>query len=149
MDRERVIASVECRASATGPRLHATIIQEGRAATGGLREVFAPMSVLWPPDGISIRTVHLGAEAGRAIPMRETNGEIRIEAPATPEVFAAVNAGKRFASVEFHALEARETRGGVREINRALVEAVSLTDNPEYDTTRAELREKARRRFFW
>ena len=49
-------------------------------------------------------------------------------------------------SVEFHALDAIQTPAGVREIRRAMVGAAALTDDPEYEQTRAELRERKRAR---
>ena len=72
MDNETRTVEVECRSSAQGPMLRATIVTEGRAASGGRSELFAPGSLLWPPDGISIRAVHRGPELAKAIPMRET-----------------------------------------------------------------------------
>ena len=79
---------------------------------------------------------------------RADNGEIRIEAPATPAIFAAVRDGRRFMSVEFHSLRETRTRAGIREIQSALVDAAALTDDPEYGQTRAEVR-KAQRRRVW
>ena len=142
MRSERLTVAVECRASESGPSLHAVILQEGRAATGGLAEVFAPGSTDWPASGIAIRTEHHGLMEARAVPERGENGEIRISAPATPAIFAAVSAGKRYASVEFHAQQEVRTAGGVREIQRALLTGAALTDRPEYDSTSAELRER-------
>ena len=48
-------------------------------------------------------------------------------------------------SIEFHAVEERTTRAGVREITSALVNAAALVDRPEYDTTSAEIRTRRRR----
>lgn len=106
-----------------------------------------PGAVVWPADGIAIRTEHLGAEHARAIPERDGT-EIRITAPASPAIFDAVNAGRKWLSVEFHAITETRTAGGVREIERALVDGASLTDDPEYHQTVAEVR-AARRRRVW
>ena len=149
MDNERRTVEVECRSSAQGPMLRATIVTEGRAASGGRSELFAPGSLLWPPDGIAIRAVHRGPELAKAIPMRETSGEIRIETRATPDIYAAVNGGKTYASVEFQSIEERTTAGGVRELLRAVVIGAALVDTPEYDTTRAEVRTRQTRSVAW
>ncbi|MCY4057617.1 MAG: hypothetical protein OXG44_06420 [Gammaproteobacteria bacterium] len=132
---------VELRESESGPTLEGVILQEGRAAQGGRAEVFAPGSVVWPSDGIGILTRHLGPVETRAIPERSDNGELRISVPATPALVAAVKAGKDGMSVEFVAHREQRTAGGVREIERAMVDAATLTSNPEYPT-RAELRER-------
>ena len=143
MDAERLTVAVECRASESGPMLRGVILQEGRAARGGRAELFAPGSVRWPADGIAVRGEHLGAEIARAVPIREANGEIRIETRATPEVLAAIEqAGRRYMSVEFYALREHRTAAGVREIEAALVDAAALTDDPEYAQARAEVRER-------
>ena len=48
-----MLAELELRQE--GRELVGVILQEGRAATGGLAEVFAPNgSVEWPADGIDI-----------------------------------------------------------------------------------------------
>lgn len=140
-------AAVEVRASDAGPMLHGVILTEGRAATGGRRELFAPLSTVWPSDGIAILAEHRGAALARAVPNREPSGEIRIAVRATDTIRRAVDIdGRRFMSVEFHALEERTTAGGVREVLRAMVSAAALVPNPEYDTTRAEVRRSGRTR---
>ena len=139
---------VEIRETDDGPRLIATVIQEGRAAAGGRAELFAPGSVTWPADGIEIRTRHHGPAEIRAVPVRQSNGEIQIAVRASPSVVEAVRAGRDAMSVEFHCLKENRTAGGVREIVRALVDAASLTDNPEYPATSAEIRSK-RSRQIW
>ena len=142
MDTERINVALECRASESGPMLHLTVLQEGRAATGARRELFAPGSTTWPAEGIGVLTEHLAQPEVRAVPTREADGRIVISAPASPSLFAAVEGGKRYASVEFYALEERTTQTGVREVLRALVTGATVTDRPEYDTTRAEVRER-------
>ena len=47
-------------------------------------------------------------------------------------------------SVEFRSVEERTTAGGVRELLRAVVDAAALVSSPEYDTTTAEVRKRAR-----
>lgn len=138
---------VEVReAEADGPMLLATIVQEGRA--GSTRaELFTPRSIIWPPEGIAIRTEHRGPEVGRAIPSRETNGEIRIATPATPEIRAAFEM-KQFMSVEFTCLAETRTAAGIREIALAFVDGAALVASPEYSQATAEVR-AARRRRVW
>ena len=133
------LGDVEVRAGESGPYLHGVILAEGRAATGGRAELFAPGSVMWPSEGIAIRAQHRGAELMRAMPSRVDN-EIRIEAPATDAVAAEIRGGKKHMSVEFLAMEEQRTRGGVREIRKALVDGAALVSNPEYSHTRAEVR---------
>ena len=139
------VCPVEVRDSTDGPKLHATIVQEGRAAGGGRAELFTPLSVIWPTNGIAIRTEHRGREVGRAIPSRQSNGEIRIAAKATPEIQAAF-AVKRFMSVEFRSLAENLSPAGVREIALAFVDAAAMTDDPEYVQARSEVRTRQRRR---
>ncbi len=108
--------------------LRGVILTEGRAASGGRAELFAPGSVVWPSDGIGILTEH------------RATGEIRVEARATDAIRRAVDvAGRRYMSVEFHAQEERTTAGGVREVLRAMVDAAALVCSPEYDVTSAEI----------
>ena len=137
---------VELRASAAGPMLRGVILTEGRAASGGRAELFTPGAVRWPADGIAIRLVHLGPAETRAVPTRGPGGEIRISTRATPSIFRAVSDGARYMSVEFHALDERTTPAGVREIRSALVTGAIVTDDPEYDSTAAELRQRGRRK---
>lgn len=125
------------------PTLRATILTEGRAATGGRAELFAPDSVRWPSDGIGISVSHESErEEVKAQPVRERDGRLTIEARATDAIREAVKAGKRWMSVEFVSLRDRRTKGGVREVLAALVSRAALVANPEYDTTAAEVRKK-------
>ena len=140
---------VECRSAPDGPMLRGVILQEGRAATGGRAELFAPGAAVWPSDGIAILAEHRGAELARAVPTREPNGEIRIETLATPAIFAAVEqGGKRHMSIEFRSVREVRTAGGIREIQRAHVDAAALTDRPEYGQARAEVRQRKGRRLW-
>ena len=134
---------IEFRDSDTGPRLTGVIVPEGRAARAGRAELWAPGSASWGSDGIALRAEHRGAEVGRALPVRRANGEITISTPATPELRAAVDAGRKFLSVEFVPLAEVRTAGGVRELQRAFIEAAALVPNPEYGGTRAEVRSQA------
>ena len=138
-----VSALVEIRAE--GEHLHGQIVQEGRAASGGRAEVFAPNSITWPTDGVRILDKHGGPELARAYPHRDPAGRILIRARATDAIRAAIAAGRNRMSIEFRPIEERTTKGGVREILRALVDAAALVSNPEYDTTAAEVRERRRK----
>ena len=140
------VVPVEVRESADGPMLRGVVLQEGRAARGGRAEVFAPLSVIWPSDGIALLGEHRGSELGRAVPCRDADGALRIETPATPAILAAY-ATRKYFSVEFQSLREIRTAGGVREIQRALVDAAALVPNPEYPHARAEVR--AQRRRIW
>ena len=131
-----------------GGELHGTILQEGRAASGGRAEVFAPGSVTWPADGVGILTEHRGEPETRAFPHRDPMGRISIRAQATDAIKDAIKSGKRFMSVEFRALDERKTKAGVREILRAYVAAAALVASPEYDSTAAEVRGTRRRRLW-
>ena len=151
---EHLTAAVECRASESGPALHATILTEGAAASGGRAEVFRVGSATWPHDGVAVRLEHHGAAVARAVPTRDqATGEIRISVPANDVLRTAVDrGGKHHASIEFHALEDRVTAGGVRDVSAALITGFVLTDVPEYDTTRAEVRtrrDQARQAAAW
>ena len=130
------------------PELHGIVLQEGRAASER-REIFTPGSVQWPSEGIAILPEHRGSVESRAQPVRESDGRLTIRARATDALRAAVQSGKRYMSVEFNALEERQTGGGIREITRALVSAAALVASPEYDMTAAEVRNKHRREWPW
>lgn len=132
------------------PTLRGTILQEGRAASGGRREVFAPGSVQWPAEGVAILTAHGSPDVeARAQPIRQRDGRITVTARATAAIRKAVKAGRRFMSVEFRALEERTTAGGVREVLRAFVPAAALVEAPEYDSTSAEVRKRRGRPRVW
>ena len=140
---------IEIRETDGRPRLVGTILHEGRAARGGLAEVFEPNSVAWPEEGIGILLQHYGAPETRAVPVREAGGAIRVSVPATPAIVAAVQSGRDQMSVEFHALRETRTAGGVRAIERAFVDGATLTDNAEYPGTAAEIRDRKRRVRTW
>ena len=144
METVTVPVPIEIRESEHGPMLSGVIIQEGRAATAGRAELFAPGAIVWPANGIGILTEHHGKAHSYAVPKRDNLGNITINTPAVPAVVAAVNRGRRHLSVEFQATREVRTAAGVREIQRALVDAAALTDNPEYGQARAEIRERRR-----
>ena len=138
-------AAAEVRESAAGRTLAGVILQEGRAASQR-SELFAPGSIAWPADGVAILAEHRGqAVLARAVPVRDTDGSIRIETPATPAILEAYET-RKFFSVEFHAIAAVRTKGGVREITRALVDAAALVSSPEYSQATAEIRARSRRK---
>ena len=131
--------AVEIRDS--GRTLYGVLIQEGRAASER-RELFTPGSIEWPAGGIGIQSAHYGATEVRAIPERQSDGRITIAARATDALRAAVKAGKRFMSVEFHPLRQNRTKGGIREITKAYVRVAALVAEPEYAMTAAEVRQR-------
>ena len=131
---------VEVRAEAD--TLHAVLLQEGRQASGGRSESFAPGSIEWPSEGILVRPAHLAATDVRAVPQRGDKGRISITAALTPALRSAWDSGRHYMSVEFHALEQRVVKGGAREVLRALVVAGALVEKPEYDVAVAEVREE-------
>ncbi len=150
---DKLTFTVEVReASRAGyePTLHGIMLVEGRAASGGRRELFAPGSVTWPHDGVGITVGHHAEDVeARAHPTRQRDGRITLAARATAAIQKAVEDGAKFMSVEFLSLRERRTAGGVREILAALVPRAALVRNPEYDTTAAEVRSRGRRRRIW
>ena len=124
-----------------GRELVGVIVQEGRAATGGRAEVFAPGSVEWFEDGVAIKTVHHGDAEVKVIPERQADGRISIRAAATEGIRRAYAEGKKYLSVEFHPIRELKTRGGIREIQRAVVIGAAMVSNPEYSMATAELRQ--------
>lgn len=145
MTPETLTAEVEVRDADSGPVASVTLIQEGRAATGGRAEVFAPRALQWPSEGIPLRLAHLGPEAMRVYPTRDAELRVSASAPATADVAQAIRGGKNRASIEFHSLDEVRTAAGVREIRSALLVGASLTDRPEYEQGVAEVRA---RRFY-
>ena len=138
------VVPVELREADEGPLLRGTVLQEGRAAQGGRAESFAPLSVVWPSSGIALLGEHRGAALAHAVPVREADGSLRIETPATPAILDAYKT-RKFFSVEFHAISEVRTKAGVREITRALVDAAAMVSSPEYSQATAEVRSTQRR----
>ena len=141
---ESLSCAVELREGDT-PQLIGTILSEGRSASGGRKELFIPGSCCWPPSGIHVRLTHRGESQTLAVPVRDDLGRIEIRTKATPAIIEAVRAGAGFMSVEFVAIEQRIV-SGIREVLQAFISGATLTDKPEYDTTRAEVRDKKPRR---
>ena len=138
------VVPVELREAADGPMIRGVVLQEGRAAQGGRAELFSPFSVVWPSNGIALLGEHHGPELARAVPTRDADGSLRIETRATPDILTAY-ATRKFFSVEFRAIAEIRTAGGVREIQRALVDAAALVASPEYPNVKAEVRASRRR----
>ena len=137
---------VEVRESGGRPKLRGVMLQEGRAASGGRAEVFAPGAVSWPTEGVGILTRHHAEPEVHAQPIRHRDGRLEVIADATAAIRQAVAEGRRYMSVEFHAIRSRVTKGGVREVLEALVPRAALVADPEYDSTAAEVRSRKRRR---
>ena len=144
---ETFCSPVEIRETEAGKTLHGILIQEGRVGSQR-REIFSPLSLMWSSTGVAIRTEHRGVEVARAIPKRETNGEIRISAPASEDIVAAYEEGKRFLSIEFHALQESRSGSGVREISEAFLPAVAMVSNPEFSQAVSEVRSRGHRRIW-
>ena len=142
-ERSAETIAVEVRQEAS--ELVGVVIAEGRAASGGRREVFAPGAAEWPEEGIDILPEHRGRPELTTVPERAPNGEIRIRASLTDGLRQAFDSGRRWLSVEFVSLEERTVKGGVREIQRALIRGAALVRDPEYDVATAELRGRRRR----
>lgn len=136
-----MIQSVQVEIREADGMLVATLLQEGRAASER-SELFAPGALTWPATGIGILGEHRGRELAKAFPVRDSEGRITIRTRATREIREAVASGRRFASIEFVALEERKTGAGIREITRAYMDRAALVANPEYTQTSAEIRER-------
>ena len=144
---DTLTCGVEIREAEGQRRLHGCLLQEGRIASQRA-ELFAPGACTWPAEGVDILTEHRGRSEARTLPTREPSGSIVIDVAASPGMIAAVESGRRFMSVEFHALKESRNAADVREIASALIVAGALVAEPEYKQTAAELRGRARRRFW-
>ena len=142
------VVPVELREAEGQRRLHGCLIQEGRIASQRA-ELLAPGACQWPAEGVEILTEHRGRSEARTLPTRQPNGEIVIDAAASPGMIAAVESGKRFMSVEMVVLSEKRNAANIREILSTLIFAGALTNDPEYTQTSAELRGRSRRRRFW
>ena len=138
MKTERLTTALEFRQE--GRELHGVVLQEGRAATGGRAEVFAPNSIEWPASGIDILPEHRGQSEVKVVPERQDDGRITVRAAATDVLRKAYAEGRKYLSVEFHALREIRTQGGVREIQKAMVLAAAMVRTPEYNMATAEVR---------
>ena len=141
-------APLEIRETDDGEYLNGIIVQEGRAGTVR-KELFSPGSLVWPSEGIPIRTTHLQGEVGRAVPTRHSNGEVRIKLKATPEIRSAFESGKKFLSAEFFALKESRAGGNIREILSGMLAGAAMVVSPEYSQAVAEIRTKTKRLPSW
>ena len=155
MDPESGVLSIQCESALsrwfgesrqielrqTADTLHGVLIAEGRASSGGRREVFTPGAVEWR-GGVDILDKHRGAVETRVTPERQPDGAITFSATLTDGMRRAWEAGRRYMSVEFMALSERTVKGGIREVQRALVVNGAMVSNPEYDTAVTELRDQ-------
>ena len=141
MDPRRLVTgAAEIRAAEDGVRrLTGTAIQEGRAA-GDRGELFAPGSITWPAEGMGVALAHRAAPEVRATTTRQGNGEITIEARATPRMVEAYEAGRRALSIEFHSLAETRKGGNVREITSAFVPLVAMVPVGAYNEASVEVR---------
>ena len=111
------VIPAEIREAADGPMLRGVILQEGRAASGGLAEVFAPMSVVWPSDGIALLGEHRAqVELGRAVPTRDADGTLHVETRAT-EAILSVYTTRKYFSIEFQSIREIRTAGECERFN--------------------------------
>ena len=118
-----------------GPWLHGVIVHEGRLSIRTPIEVIVPGAIEWPPGkGIAIRVEHGGRAEAYAMPIRRAKtGEIWITCRATPAIVEAVKGGLDKMSIEFVALQKVHRKcPDVREVVRALVTGVTLTDEPNH-----------------
>ena len=139
---ESLCAPIELRESEGGPQIVGCLIQEGRIASVRA-EIFAPGSLVWDGTrGIALRASHLGVEDSRTMPVRSTNGEIRIAAPASAALIAAYNQGRKFLSIEFYAIQQSRNAANVRELQEAYLSGAALVADPEYVQATAEVRSK-------
>jgi len=133
-----ISSPVELRASG---RLYLKILEEGRSSEH-LRELFVVGASKWDSSGIKVRHTHKVEEGSVvAFPYRK-NADILLNVDPSIELREAFENGKKYASVEFHALETRTTKSKVREVLSALIVGVALTSNPAYIQTSAEIREE-------
>ena len=144
---DTLTCGVEIREAEGQRRLHGCLLQEGRIASQRA-ELFAPGACTWPAEGVDILTEHRGRSEARTLPTREPSGSIVIDVAASPGMIAAVESGRRYMSVEFHSLAETRNAANIREIASALITAAALVAEPEYLQTSAELRGRARRRFW-
>lgn len=153
--------AVEIRADdtrASPGRIVGNLVTYGqRAATRA--EIFAPGSLTWPADGVTLGLSHVGYDAktqtrrmaplpiGRFVPVERGN-EIVVDyqLPDTERgriAAALVTDGTlRDLSAEFHAIEEAPTVAGVREIRKAMLVGAGLVRTGDYGG-RVEVRASA------
>ena len=155
MHTREIRATIECRESEGCPGLiDGVLIETGRVA-GDKAEVFAPGSIAWPNNGISLLAEHLGRRVLRFQPVQDGNVlRIREKLPDTDlgrEVAREIRSGnKTELSIEFFSREEAKV-AGVREIRHALVDCVALVGTGSYGAqAKVTLREqRSRRRRRW
>ena len=123
------VVPVELREADEGPTLHGVVLQEGRAAQGGRAESFAPLSVVWPATGIALLAEHRGTALAHAVPVRDSDGSIRVQPPASAAIVAAFNARAQVSlALNFIRLseESQKRVGHPRNSTRAFLPAAAL-----------------------
>ena len=78
-DAELETFQIELRQQAN--ELLGVLVQEGRAATGGRRELFIPGAVEWLASGVDILPEHRAGAETKVIPTRESDGRITFTTP--------------------------------------------------------------------
>ena len=155
MDNE-IRCSIEVRADDTrrSPgRLVGTLLTYGERA-GDRPEVFEDGALTWPRDGIVLRRQHVReAPIARIVP--EVRGRAVVLDAPLPDTAAGRDAVRevrdgllRGLSIEFHAKRDR-IAGGVRRISAAALTGAGLVDDPSYQGSRVEVRQRAGRRRLW
>ena len=151
--KDTFVVPVEYREDETreGPgRIVGTILETGRVA-GDRQEIFVPGSPIFPSTGVELRRGHRGEAVLTFDPIVD-GSKIKIDArlPDTQlgrQVATEVRSGQRAAlSIEFIPLIETRTMG-VRELRSALIQAAALVPLGSYGQARAEVRERAGRRF--
>lgn len=132
---------------AHAPRLVGLAVPFGRVA-GDRAEVFSPGSVeaASPLPIYDRHTTEGGAQVLTYASTEVREDGLHVEAPLTPFVQKALDAGRRSLSVEFRAKRTQWTNG-VREVLSAVVEGVALIPSGAYDQAKAEVR--SRQTFPW
>ena len=76
--------------------------------------------------------------------MTANGDQYRIAAPASAAILAAYNEGRKFLSIEFHAVQETRSKSGVREIQKAyLPGAAMVSPTPNTCMATAEIRSSA------
>ena len=150
---DRFTIPIECRSdeSRESPgRIVGTILEVGRIAADR-REVFTAGAPIFPSTGISLLRGHRGEAILTFDPIVD-GSTIKIDAPLPDtalgrQVAAEVRSGARAAlSVEFVSLDEARVQG-VRELRSALIQGAALVPLGSYNQARAEVRERAGRRY--
>ena len=144
---------IECREdeSRESPgRIVGTILETGRVAADR-QEVFVPGAPIFPSTGVPLLRGHRGEAILTFDPIVDGT-TVRLDAPLPDtqlgrQVATEVRSGARSAlSVEFIALDESRVQG-VRELRSALIQGAALVPLGSYGQARAEVRERAGRRY--